>query len=286
MACASSGDIELSAMITSSSVSPFNEWVTPADYERMVNDRNEMIKIARDSGFQNIPDPVRGTKGHLVKPASGDISQTQPIGSDGTYRIIEESRKTGATRPIVAVMCGPLTVLADAYLMDPSVANNVTVAWFGGSTSDMSGYNGSTDPWAAYIVLKRFSVVQFPEKTPQRRFAYSPIVRKERLIELPDTPLRKWMIDKKHPNGAPGYCDADAPPAISVMRPKYALRRRRVTFSHWENKNGRDIPAYKSSKHSNTLVVEMANREAATKEWWRALKNTKAYHPQPLEIPR
>jgi hypothetical protein len=182
-------------------------------------------------------------------------------------------------------MCGPLTVLADAYLMDPSIADAVVVAWFGGSLgrmTHMGDYNGLVDPWAAHIVLHGFRVVQFPAKSHGKRFLYAPVVPKDRLLELPDTPLRKWMIDKQHPNGAPGACDADAPPAISVMHPEYVLRMRKVSFSHWQPVDGRSIPAFKGAVRSRAWVVEDADRDAATREWWRALKNPKAYHGQPL----
>jgi hypothetical protein len=280
MACASAGDLKLLAMITSSSISPFNQWVTAEDYERMVEEREEMVHHALSSGFRNIPDPVRGTKGHIEMPASGTVSRTRAIGSEGAHCIVEAAQSASPHRPIVAVMCGPLTVLADAYLMDPSIADAVVVAWFGGSVNHMGDYNGIVDPWAAYIVLERFPMVQFPVKPRGRQFGDSPVVPKERLLELPDTPLRKWMIDKRHPNGAPGACDADAPPAISVMHPEYVLRMRKVVFSHWQPVNGRSIPAFKRAVRSRTWVVEEADRDAATREWWRALKNPKAYHPQ------
>jgi hypothetical protein len=286
MACASAGDLNLLLMTTSSSISPFNKWVTSADYDRMLDERNQMISHALDSGFHNVPDHVSGTKGHLVQPSSGDIAHTRPIGSEGAHRIVQEAQKAKAEKPIVAVMCGPLTVLADAYLIDPSIAHKMVVAWFGGSIMDMRGYNGPSDPWAAYIILNRFTMVQFQERTPHKRFAYSPIVEKERLYELPDTPLRKWMINKQHPNGAPRHYDADAPPAISVMRCDYSIWIRSVEFSHWRTLSGRAIPAFKPTSRSKTWVVEKADRQIATQEWWRALKNPKAYHPQPLEIPK
>lgn len=295
MALASAGDINLAGMITTASVAPFNKYVSPERYEQEVADRLQGVAHARNSGFRNIPEPVRGVKGHLRRPSSGKIEDTEPIGSEGSRLIVNEAKKAKSGTPVVIVVGGPLTTVADAYLLDNVIADNVIVAWLANGEG-MSGYNGWADPWAGYIVLKKLRLVQFPAGSLKpawqdymvmflhklRLIKFSadatPYVPKSRLATLPDTPLREWMIDKKHyVSDMPGDMDADAPPAISLMRGDYVLRLQGISFSHWGAKDGHRVPFYREDPHSNAAIVEMARKDLATKEWWRALKNPAAY---------
>jgi hypothetical protein len=118
MALASAGDINLVGIITSSTIQPYNKHVSLEDYERMVVQRVEGINHARNSGFGNIPDPVCGPKGYLQKPASGKIEDTQPMGTPGSWLIVNEAKKATPEKPLVFVMGGAITVAADANNMD------------------------------------------------------------------------------------------------------------------------------------------------------------------------
>jgi hypothetical protein len=291
LALSSLGEIRLLGFITSSSVEPFNRFVSRKDFDRMIKERNDGLQAAKESGLQNIPKHVVGTLGHLVKPQSGRIEDTAPLGSDGSRLIAQSAAECSPERPLVLIMGGPLTVAADAYLLDPKIKDKVIVAWLGGRVTDMGDYNGQVDPWAAYIVLEKMRLVQFPAwKTGGERGA--PSVPKERLATLPPSKLREWMIAKDHPVGLPGERDADAPPAIFMLRPDYAVRSKhlkhaikfglpkiqrsqtqRVSFSHWTRRdlNDVDVPAFKYDPNGSTLVIRYADKEVATGEWWRAI---------------
>jgi hypothetical protein len=278
MALASAGDIRLSGMVTSSSVAPFNHWISSDDYERFVVNRAEGVDRARKSGFRNIPEPVRGPRINLEKPSSGRIEDTQPIGTEGSWLVVNLAKQTSSEKPILLIVCTALTTAADAYLLDNSIADKLVVAWLGGRENDMADYDGWSDGWAAFIVLQRLRLVQFPP------WQAHPAVPKSGLLELPDTPIRQWMISKRHSHWEtrdgqlqPGSCDADAPPAISVMRRDYALLARRVSFSHWIMSGGHELPAFKNDCDGTALVVTCADSTVATEEWWRALKNPAAY---------
>ena len=278
MALASAGDIKLVGMITSSSVAPYNQWVTPENYQQFVAGRLEMVNHARKSGFSNIPNPTQGPKSYLEKPISGNIEDTKSIGSEGSWQIVAEARKATAEKPLVLVMCGPLTVAADAYLLDKNIADKMIVTWFGGRLEDMGDYNGWADGWAAYIVLKMLKLIQFPVN--KGKHSISPYVPKHQLTQLPESDLRRWMINKQHPDGSPGSCDLDAPPAISLMRKDYAIKAKHVSFSHWIHRNigeSHEVPAFKEDPDAQTVIITKASRYVATKEWWRALKNLDAY---------
>jgi inosine-uridine nucleoside N-ribohydrolase len=209
MALASAGAIRLVGITTSSSITPFNPYVTSDDYERFVSQRMEGIQAARQSGFKNIPDPVRGTKGHLQKPRSGRIDDTEPMESEGSRLIIQAAKVAEPSKPLVIVMGAGLTAVANAYLLNRMIAEKVVVAWLGGRRNDMRDYNGWSDPWAAYIALCRLMLVQFPA------WQADPEVPKRKLVEFPPSDFRQWMIEKRHPNGSPGGRDVDAPPAIA-----------------------------------------------------------------------
>ncbi len=275
MALASAGDIKLTGIITSSSIAPFNKWVTSDDYDLFVTERSREVRHARNSMFGNIPDPVRGPEGYLQKPTSGHIEDTQPLGAEGSYLIVQEARKAHPSKPLVIVMGGPLTLAADAYLLENSIADKVVIAWLGGREGDMGEYNGVIDPWAAYIVLQKLRLVQFPGWSVGVKAA--PSVPKARLVDLPNTALRQWMLDKQHQNGLPDERDGDAPPAIALMQRKYVLQTKRVSFSHWITESGRELPAFKEDPGGRALVVTKASKDVATKEWWRALKNPAAW---------
>lgn len=273
MALAAAGDIHLNGLTTSSSVAPYNRWVTPESYERMVGDRSKSIDLVRGMGWSHIPDPIRGPNRHLERPSSDRIEDTQSISSAGSWLVVHEAKKATPATPLVLVMGGPLTLVADAYLLDPSIADRVVVMWLGGRFDDMADYNGWADPWSAYIVLQRLSLVQFPVMMAP------PFVPKQRLAsDLPESALRNWMIKKQlHTDvNAPGDYDGDGPPAIAVMRSDYVVETKRVSFSHWErladDVDPHEIPVFKDDPQGKTIVVTKANAAVATEEWWRALR--------------
>jgi hypothetical protein len=282
MALATEGNIKLLGMSTSTSFSPFNKYVQGKDYEKMLADRALGVSKARKGGFVNLPEPVPGPRGHLQRPASGKIRDTKPIGSVATLQIVEAARKTTTDKPLVLIMGGPLTVAADAYVLDNSIRENVIVAWLGGTLEHMGDYNGWADPWAAYIVLQRLRLIVFP--AAETGITAAPTVSRNRLLSLPENPLRAWMTTKQSSAVAPILVgrDADAPPAIALMRSDYLLEAKRVSFSHWvyEYTPPRYVPAFRDDPEGRTMVVTRASKTVATKEWWRAITSTQVGSPQ------
>jgi len=271
MALASAGDIKLVGLISSTSVAPYNKWVQPMDCETLLRGRANGVANARSSGLINLPDPVCGTIGHLRKPASGRIAHTLPLRSEGSRLIVNEASKATAAKPLVVVMGGALTVVADAYLLDKTIADKLVVAWLSGN-DNMNGYNTYIDGWAAYIVLEKLKLVHFAVGR-----GAIPYVPKAKLLQLPDTNLRRWMTDKYLNLDLPGDYDFDAAPAISVMRSDYARKGKRVSFSHWTTMWNNEVPIFKDDPNGKTLVVTHTSGDVATEEWWRALMNPLAY---------
>jgi len=292
LALNSLGEIQLKGMITSSPIKPYDQYVTSEDYEGMIAHREQLVASAKASGFADIPNRLRGPMGNLQKPASGRIEDTQPLGAVGSRFIVAEAKKASAQRPLVVVVGAPLTAEADAYLSDPSIADKVIVAWLGGSDRNMCDYNGWADPWAAYIVLQKMRLVQFPLRMAP------PSVPKKQLLGLPASPLTDYMYRKHHPtNGEPGSIDGDGPPAISLMRSDYPQIVTRVEFKRWvpcvmnppdqSRSDSHMVPAFyerfgyylpwKRSKAERALVVERSSTSVATEEWWRAVRKALAH---------
>ena len=274
MALASAGEIECRGITTSSSVPPYNRHMTDDGLTRCVEQRSEIVRRGRNSGFRNVPDPVPGTRGNLEEPASGEVADTRPLDSPGTRLVIEQAHKATAEKPLVICMGGPLTVVADAWLLDHSIADTLVVAWLDNHNSGMTGYNGWSDGWAAYVVLQSLRLVQFTVES--KPFARVP---KERLRELPDCEAREYMLDITTDVVAPEG-DADGPPVISLICPDYVQETNRVSFGGWTTRDGHEMPLFRDDPSGTAIVATSVDADVATKEWWRAMENPAAWHAE------
>ncbi len=275
MALASAGDIRYTGISTSSSIPPYNKHMTAEHLEKQVKARREIARRGRESGFRYVPDPVAGTIGHLKKPASGLISDTKPLDSPGSRQIIKQARRATVEKPLVICVGGPLTVVADAYLLDNSIADKLIVAFLDNYNGGMYGFNGWSDGWAAYIALEKLRLVQFTVESKSAAW-----IPKERLFELPASPARDFMIAST-PDVAAPEGDVDGPPAIALMRPDYVKKIKRVSFGGWRNRNGHEMPMFKDDPQGRAIVVTEVDRNVATDEWFRAMKNLKAWQKTP-----
>ena len=139
------------------------------DMDTNVTGWRELVTKARDSGLQNVPDPTAGVipsvSSVLEAPASGKIEDTTPNRSAGASFIIATANELSLPyRPLTVATGGRLTDIADAYLLDPSIADKIVVVSSLGTLSStgalMSNPNGEMDPWADLIVSTRLRYVQ------------------------------------------------------------------------------------------------------------------------------
>jgi hypothetical protein len=155
-----------------------------------------MATAARASGMRRIPDPIGSASAPLVRPGSGDVDATTPNGSDGARFIIDASaRLASPASPMVVATGSRLTDLADAYLLDHSVAERVVVVASSGQTNGQTistGWpNGDLDPWATAIVVAKFRYVQV-----NAYYLQTDDVPQARAAELPSNPFGAWMTSK------------------------------------------------------------------------------------------
>lgn len=78
----------------------------------------------------------------------------EPVDSEGARLIIREAMKEDK-RPLFVTFLGPLTDIASAYLMEPAIADRLTVIWIGGGQYPVGGpeFNLGNDIHAANVVF-------------------------------------------------------------------------------------------------------------------------------------
>jgi hypothetical protein len=167
------------------------------DIDANVTEWRSLIAAARQSGLQNLPDPIASVGESLVKPASGRIEDTVPNRSEGARLIVARAAELSLPyRPLVIATGSKLTDVADAYLLDPTVADKIIVVSSLGSLSStgatMSNPNGEMDPWADQIVSTRLHYVQVSAYYDQLND-----LTDARLADLPDNAFGAWMADKR-----------------------------------------------------------------------------------------
>ena len=106
-----------------------------------------------------------------VQGASQALSdENTPKPSPGAELIIREAMAKDP-RPLFITFLGPLTDIASAYLMEPRIAETITVIWIGGGKYPLGGreYNLSNDLHAANVVFKsNIPVWQVPQDVYRR----------------------------------------------------------------------------------------------------------------------
>ncbi|GEM_PF-1369944 len=113
------------------------------------------LRTAHLAGLAGIPDLVAGATARLSLPGSDRIEDIKPTASAGSDLIVAEARKATPEKPLLVVVGGPLTTVAQAYLTDPSIAPRMVVA--GIFTYDLQ----AVDSVANYLVAKKCRFLQW-----------------------------------------------------------------------------------------------------------------------------
>lgn len=166
------------------------------DLDYNLNGWQSLWDAAADSGIQGLPALTSSSGPPLVRPSSGAIEDTVPNYSRGAQLIVQEAMSLAeGDRPLAVVTGGRLTDVADAYLMDPDVAERiVVVAALGDQQEDevvLGIPNGELDAWANVIVVERLRFVLVTARYEQKASVTS-----DRLSELPQNPFGAWISDK------------------------------------------------------------------------------------------
>lgn len=233
----------------------------------------DLVAAARASGLTNLPDPIASIGAPLVMPASGTIEETQANRSEGALLIIQTSKKLALPyRPLVVATGGALTDVADAYLVDPTVADRVVVVSSLGSVTSgggaMGSPNGDGDPWADVIVASRFRYVQVSTWYDQLTD-----VPAAKVAQLPANPLGAWMAAKQ-PNLWQWSPASDQVAVLAVGLPAFATGIEPVSPSVGVDAGATVGPDLAADRHGAGWLVTECDGNAATTFLWNGLRAT------------
>jgi hypothetical protein len=260
---ANGGGSKVVAMIVTTGAS----WL---DIKANVNGWRGLVDAARQSGLQSLPEVISSLNTRLTMPASGKIEDTQATGSEGAWLIVKRSAQLALPyRPVVVATGGGLTDVADAYLLDPGVADRVVVVSSLGALSAtgaaMAMPNGEIDPWADFIVASRFRYVQVSAFYDQLAD-----VPDSRLSELPANALGDWMRAKQ-PRISQNPVASDQVSLLAVSLPGFvaATREASVTLPFAAGSNAG--PALTFQSPATPLVVTKTSGALASARLWELL---------------
>jgi hypothetical protein len=230
------------------------------DLDTNVANWHKLVTAARDSGLEGFPEPVASVSSPLVRPANNDIDATAPNRSDGARAIIEAAKSFSLPyRPLAVATGGRLTDVADAYLLEPSIADRIVVVSslgaLGTTAATMSNPNGEMDPWADFIVSTRLRYVQVSAYYDQLAD-----VPDTRVSELPSNALGAWMADKQ-PKIFDIAAASDQVSVLAVALPAFAAGVSRASATGLPTSNGgpdltpeADGPAWLVTKSAGVLA--------------------------------
>jgi len=233
---------------------------------------NALVKAARDSGLKNIPGVMMSNDPPLAKPADGQIESTVANNSAGGNRIVMLSRQMSQPNlPLAVVVGAPLTMVADAYLIDNSVADRVVViaalGELGTPSAAMNGPNGDLDPWADWIVAQRFKYIQVSAYYDQ-----TSDVATSDLGTLPNNPLGDWMRNKQPGlQTIPNASDQIA--VLAVGLPKFAVAAQRSAPDTTGGFDATQGPPLAPNANGNAWVVSEIAAPLAKAHLWDMLQS-------------
>lgn len=248
------------------------------DLNANVTGARGLVAAAHQSGLKNVPDPIASIGEPLKQPASGLIDDTQPNRSEGALFIVDTSKKLALSyRPLVIATGGKLTDVADAYLIDHSVAERiVVVASLGTLTASGAALgppNGEMDPWADLIVATRLRYVQVSAYYDQ--LADVPATR---VSELPANAWGSWIASKQ-PNIWSIQQAADQVAVLAVGVPEFATDVERVALPGASDAGSTASLSLIEEPAGTGWLVRQIDAAVPTARFWAILRNPTTFSP-------
>ena len=257
------GRIDLKAIITT---------YKHNEYPKFVKGREEIREKAKKSGLKVDYELFSGTDKTLTVPSSGKIEDTKPLDIDGSRFIVEQARKASPESPLAILTGGQLTSVANAYLLDSTIADRVIVMGLFGAPD--IGYNANLDAWAWTIILAKMYVISFKFRKKNgefgKAFLQMPSVPKERLREvLPKNEFSQWMIEKRHPGQPVLQRDGDGNAFAMLLSDNYVTDFRRWSFKAIAPDSHH--PTMVPDKKGKVYEILDADKETGTGAYWELL---------------
>jgi hypothetical protein len=238
-----------------------------------LKDWNGLVDAAHATGI-SAPAPLSSVAPPLHQPPSGVVEDTVPNGSVGAQFIVATAHRLGRSyRPLVVATGGQLTEVADAYLIDHTMADLVVVVSSLGATTGsgatMGPPNGDLDPWADSIVAARYQYVQVNAYYDQTRD-----IPDSKVPQLPNNALGRWIANK-HSMILPGLTPCDQISVLAAALPTFARGVTRMSRSGLTpivgGTMGGTVPALSSDSTGKVWVVSTGDSASATNAFWQAL---------------
>jgi len=248
------------------------------DFQANVSGWRDLASAATASGLRDIPDPTESVGAQLVRPASGNIDDTKSNRSAGARLILEMAEKYAKPhRPLAVVTGGALTDVADAYLLDHTIAERVVVVSSLGTVTSTGGAmtspNGEMDSWADTIVAMHLPYVQVSAFYDQK--ADFPDAS---LSQLPKNALGD-RIRTKQPGVWNDNRATDQVGVLAVGLPGFAMAVERVSYTGIPAAGAMNGPDLTSNLKGPSWLVTACNSDAVPKRIWRALHDPKTFGP-------
>ncbi|MEM9830033.1 MAG: hypothetical protein AAF944_05325 [Bacteroidota bacterium] len=243
-----------------------------SEYPEFVKGREEIQGKAKQAGLKVDYSLFSGTNETLTVPQSGKIRDTETLDTDGSQFIVSEAKQASPEQPLAILTGGQLTSVANAYLLDSTIADRVIVlGLFGAPKID---YNANLDAWAWTIILAKMKVVSFKFREDNGDFGHAflqmPSVPKDRLKEvLPRDAFTQWMINKRHPSQEVLQRDGDGNALATLLSDKYVTNYRRWSFQKIDpNKHH---PVMMLNPDGKVYEILDADKEIGTEAYWQLL---------------
>jgi hypothetical protein len=238
--------------------------------QQCMDDAGKALKLARESGLKNIPDATLGSDRVLTRPGSGRIEDTTPHPTPGSRLIVAEAKKASPEKPLLVIVGGPQTTVANALLTNPEIAPNLVV--FNLMVSSFN-YNGK-DGWSAYIVAKKTRYVDWGGGQFWDRDS---VFHAEHFDVLPDNPFTEDMKRFIKTDLGRDNQLGDGAPLVWLFQPKcwIGAEARRATF------DGRALVfrPVPDGESGDVLVIPKPATDLKTsrEEFFRVLGNPAVY---------
>lgn len=238
------------------------------DLESNLDGWQMMRAAASASGIEGLPEPTASSGPPLVKPASGEIAETVPNRSAGAELIVRIALDAPAP-PVAVITGGRLTDIADAYLIEPAIADRIVVVASLGELSEpgavMGVPNGEMDPWADTIVVERLRYVQVSAFYDQQADMPS-----SRMGELPDQAFGDWIASKQS-KIFDIQIAADQVALFAVAVPGFVRQVERAARAGTETLSQGEVPKLGVAEDGDVWLVTSIDGDVATRTFWDLL---------------
>ncbi|RYD19288.1 MAG: hypothetical protein EOP88_19550 [Verrucomicrobiaceae bacterium] len=218
-----------------------NPTLPDAYFNQDMTDRTNLITEMGQSGWNTALLPaLKSTFKGRMGTLNTNRALTPAAGHPHALALVNAANAHVTPGQRLIVVCGgQLTILGDAWLLDPDLPNKVVVMFVAGDQSLPAGqgfYNEWADPSAAVIVHEKFTMVNFPAAWPN---VSQPVVTKaDILARLPQSPLRVHMNAKTRTgNSLPGDMDGDGNPVVCLLNPTLVRTVTRQTATGLQLRN-------------------------------------------------